>query len=173
MSCNSALSAIVRDCLANAGGIKSVLFGNFDDVTAVTLDATGAKVSAMTMAASTHFAKFYVRPESASFTSTPQYNDAGDYAGEEGILTLAFNRRDTSKRTSISALSLNDLRIIFEDNNGIYWLMGFDNPVRRNGGDEVTGTAYGDTNQYGMQFRMRDLQPVYEVPSSVVQGLLA
>lgn len=172
MSCNTALSAITHDCVANVGGIKELLLANFSDVTSVTLDATSAKVSAITMASTLKFIKYYIRPESASFTSTPQYNDAGDYAGEEGILTLTFNRRDTAKRTQIALLSLNDLRVIFRDNNGMYWLMGFDNPVRRNGGDEVTGTAYGDTNAYGIQLRMRDLQPVYEVPDSVVASII-
>lgn len=170
MACNTAIVAVLRDCESNLGGVKRVLLANFDDVTAVTL-ADGA-VSAMTMATGKTFVEIYVRPETSNFSASPQFNDAGDYAGEEGTLALTLNRMDTGKRGTVDTISKNDMKVIFQDGNGKFWLLGYDNPVRRSGGDAATGTAMTDTNGYGLELRSRDNQLPYEVPAAVVEGVL-
>ena len=170
MACNTAIVGILRDCESNFGGVKRLLVANYDDVTAVTL--TDGAVSAMTMATGKTFAELYIKPEIASFTSTPQFNDAGDYAGEEGILDAPLHRMDSGKRATVDTMSKNDMRVLFQDGNGKWWLLGYDNPVRRNGGDAATGTARTDTNAYGLQLRSRDNQLPYEVPNTVVEGVL-
>lgn len=173
MACSQTLAGLVRDCNPNVGGIKRALIALFDDVTAKTLDTGNNQISAITMASTAKFKEYYVRPETSSATETPQYNDAGEYAGEEATISLVFGRRDATKRAEVKALSVADLVVILEDANGNYWYYGFDFPVNRNGGDAVLGQARTDRNAYNVQLRARDLQTAYLVDSSIIAGLLA
>lgn len=172
MACNQTLAGITRDCAANAGGVKRVLIAIFDDVTAKTLDTSGAKINAITMASGKKFKEFYVRRAVSNAVSTPQYNDAGDYVGEQTILALAFQRQDTTKRTQVAALSVSDLAVIYEDNNGTFWYLGYDNPVRRSGGTAESGTALTDTNRYGVELQDDAFQLPYEVDAQIISSLV-
>lgn len=176
MPCSATLSGLVRDCEANAGGVKALYIANKDDVTEITLDTTGAKISAITMATSgsttAKFKGFYFKPGQATVTLTGAVNEAGDYAGEDGVISVNFGRMDTTKRTQIHALSIAELVVIYTDNNGISWLLGYDNPVLRNGGESGTGTARTDHNHYGLELHSSDLSLPFEVPSSVLAGII-
>lgn len=172
MSCSVTISGLVRDCEANAGGIKAIYIANRDDVTAITLDSTGAKISAITMATSAKFKGFYFKPGQASANFTGQVNEAGDYAGEDGVVTVNFGRMDTTKRTQIAALSVAEMTVIYTDNNGISWLLGYDAPVLRNGGESTPGTARTDHNHYGVELHSSDNQLPYEVPADVLEDII-
>ena len=50
-------------------------------------------------------------------------------------LVLQFNRMETTKRVEITALSVNDLVAIVKDANGVYWYLGYDEPVNASAGD--------------------------------------
>lgn len=170
MACNTAIAAVVRDCESNVGGVKRVLVANFDDVEEVTL--TSNVVTAVTMATGKTFTEIYVRPEVSNVTSSPQYNDAGDYAGESAVLALVINRQTAGKRETVDALSKNDLRVIYQDGNGLWWFIGNDRPVRRSGGDAVTGTAITDTNAYNVELTGHDNALPLSVDPTVITGIL-
>lgn len=171
MSCSATLSGIVRDCASNAGGIKELYIANADDVASIALDSTGEKVQSITMATGKKFKKFYFKTGQANVVYTPQFNDAAEYAGEDGILSVNFSRQDTTKRVQIHALSIAELIVIYKDNNGINWLMGYDHPVLRNGGDTQTGAAHTDTNRYALQLHSTDNQLPYEVTDTILGGI--
>ena len=170
-SCTQTLAGIARDCAANVGGVKNVYIANKDDVDTITI--TNDAVSAITMVNSAKFKKYYQKRGRASVTSSPQFNDAGEYAGESTVLTLNFPRQDSTKRLEIAALSVAELVIVYEDNNGNLWLLGYDNGVTRTGGDAATGTAATDTNQYAIELTDISNQLPYSVPSSVIEPLVA
>lgn len=170
MACAESLSGIIRDCLSNAGGVKAVYIANIDDVASVTL--TSDAISAITMADSATFKAYYFKRGQASVTSTPQFNDAGDYAGESTVLSLTFLRQDATKRLEVAALSVAQLAVIYEDNNGNYWYLGYDNPVLRTGGESGTGAANTDSNHYGIELTDIANQLPYSVPESVVTSVL-
>ena len=168
MACSQTLSGIPRDCESNAGGIKEISIANIDDVASVTLDSTGGAISAITMATGKTFKKYYVKPAQSNFVATPQFNELGEYVGEDGILTLAFGRMDATKRVQVAALSVAELAVIFKDNNGICWYLGFDRGVLRNGGDAQTGAAVTDANRYQLQLHSTDNQLPYPLTSEDV-----
>ena len=172
MACSQTLSGIPRDCEPNAGGIKEIYIANIDDVTAVTLDSTGGKISGITMASSKTFKKYYFKPTKANVVSTPQFNDSAEYAGEDAIITMAFGRQDTTKRVQVAALSVGELAVIVKDMNGINWYYGFDAPVLRNGGDAPSGAAKTDFNGYNIQLHAQDNQLAFEVPQSVLEDII-
>lgn len=176
MACSATLSGLVRDCEANAGGVKALYIANKDDVSAIALDTTGAKIDSITMATSgsttAKFKGFYFKPGQATVTLTGAVNEAGEYAGEDGVVTVNFGKMDTTKRTQMAALSVAELVVIYTDNNNISWLLGFDAPVLRNGGESTPGQQRTDHNHYGLELHSSDSQLPFEVPSTVLAGII-
>lgn len=172
MSCSATLSGIVRDCEANAGGVKAIFIAPIDDVTAIALDSSSAKISTITMAASKKFKTFYFKKGQANVTSTPQFNSAGDYAGEQAKITVNFAKMDTTKRTQMAALSIAELAIIAQDQNGKYWYYGKDNAVMRTGGESTPGQASTDFNHYGMEFTANDNALAFEVDATAAAAVI-
>lgn len=170
MACTTTLSGIARDCDVNAGGILNVYIASFVDV--VSLTETSNVITTITMDTGKKFYQFYQKKNVASYTGTPQFNEDGDYVGEDGVLSLVFTRMDTTKRMQVDALSRQDLAVIFEDANHKCWYLGKDNPVTRNGGDTTTGTAQTDRNGYGVELHSNDLSSPTEVDGSIIAGLL-
>lgn len=172
MACSQTLSGIVRDCNPNAGGLSEIFIANADDVTAVTMDTSGEKIASVTMATGKKFKKFYFKPRQAGITFTPQFNEAGEYAGEDGVLTMNFGRIDTTKRVQVAALSVAELVVIYRDNNGFYWYIGKDAPVLRNGGDTTHGTQKTDYNHFGIQLHSQDKGLPYEVDADAIDDIV-
>lgn len=170
MACLQTLNGIVRDCLSNVGGVRKVYIANKDDVEGITI--ADDAVSAITMAAGKTFKEYYQKPGRASVTSSPQFNDANEYAGESVVLSLSFPRQDATKRLEVAALSVAELVVVYQDANGNCWLLGYDNPVLRSGGDATSGTAVADTNAYALEFTVQENQLPYSVPAAVIEPLV-
>lgn len=173
MACSYTLAGITRDCDVNAGGIKRVLIASYEDVVSYEVDGTTHLVDVITMDTGKKFKEYYQRPNVANYAGTPQFNEDGDYTGEDGILTLVFGRMDTTKRLEVEALSKQGLWVIYEDKNGKYWALGLDNAVTRNGGSTASGTATTDRNGYEVQLHSSDNGSPTEVDSTIIASLLA
>lgn len=172
MACSVTLSGLVRDCDPNAGGIKALYIANADDVTAVGLDQDGALITSITMATGVLFKGFYFKRGQASFTLAPQFTDAGEYAGEQATISVAFGRMDTTKRTQLAALSVSELRVIAIDNNDKAWYFGYNFPVLRTGGEAQSGAAATDRNQYAIELQANDNQYPYELNSTALASAI-
>ncbi len=152
------------------GGITEVLLANREDVSAVTAD-TG-KVTEITMASSAKFKKYSFARNTGSMTSTYTIDQASGVRYVTTDLLLQFNRMETAKRVEISALAVNDLVAIVKDANGIYWYLGYDEPVNASAGDGQTGTARGDANRYTITLQDNSKEMPMEVDSTIVAALI-
>ena len=170
MACNQTLSGLVKDCSPSMGGITEVLLANREDVSAVTAD-TG-KVTEITMASSAKFKKYTFARNTGSMTSTYTIDQASGVRYVTTDLLLQFNRMETAKRVEISALAVNDLVAIVKDANGIYWYLGYDEPVNASAGDGQTGTARGDANRYTITLQDNSKEMPMEVDSTIVAALI-
>lgn len=171
MACNQTLSGVARDCSPNMGGIRRVLFANFEDVTAVAV--TSNKISAITMASSAKFKEYYLPKYTANYVTNQQKDDAAGTNFYQTTLSILLNRMDTTKRVEISALSQNDLVAIVEDSNGVYWYLGKDEPVTSVAGDvATTGTARTDRNGFQVTLVDNALELLYEVDADIIDDLL-
>lgn len=170
MSCSTTLSGLSRDCAANKGGVAEVYIANREDVTAVTL--TDGKVSGITMASTKTFKVYQFNRGTASMASTYNVDQANGTRFVGTDLVMVFNRMQTTKRIEVTALAVNDLYVIVKDNNGAYWLLGYDNPVNIGAGDGNTGTALTDRNGYSVTLHDDSDEMPYEVLSTIIAGLL-
>lgn len=170
MACNQTLSGLVKDCSPSMGGITEVLLANREDVSAVT--ANSGKVTEITMASSAKFKKYSFARNTGSMTSTYTIDQASGVKYVTTDLLLQFNRMETAKRVEISALAVNDLVAIVKDANGIYWYLGYDEPVNASAGDGQTGTARGDANRYTITLQDNSKEMPMEVDSTIIAALI-
>ena len=170
MACNQTLSGLVKDCSPSMGGITEVLLANREDVSAVT--AGSGKISEITMASSAKFKRYTFARNTGSMTSTYTIDQASGVKYVTTDLLLQFNRMETAKRVEISALAVNDLVAIVKDANGIYWYLGYDEPVNASAGDGQTGTARGDANRYTITLQDNSKEMPMEVDSTIVPALI-
>ena len=170
MSCNQTLSGLVKDCSPSIGGILEVLLANREDVASVSAE-TG-KISGITMEASAKFKRYTFARNTGSLTSTYTIDQASGVKYVTTDLVLQFNRMETTKRDEITALSVNDLVAIVKDANGVYWYLGYDEPVNASAGDGQTGTARGDANRYSITLQDISKEMPMEVDVSISEGIL-
>lgn len=166
MACNQTLSGLVNDCATSMGGIAEAYIANREDVKAVTV--SDDKITAITMADSAKFKRYYFRPQTGSFTSTLNVNPQNGVNYVSTDIVLQFTRMETTKRVEIAALSVNDLVLIVKDANGVYWYFGYDNPVNASAGDGQSGTARDDGNRY--QITLQDTSESWPYEVSVGEG---
>ena len=152
------------------GGITEVLLANREDVSAVTADS--GKISEITMASSAKFKRYTFARNTGSMTSTYTIDQASGVRYVTTDLLLQFNRMETAKRVEISALAVNDLVAIVKDANGIYWYLGYDEPVNASAGDGQTGTARGDANRYTITLQDNSKEMPMEVDSTIIAALI-
>lgn len=169
MPCTQTLSGLAKDCAGNIGGIVAVWLANFEDVSAVTV--TENKVSAITMASGTtppKFKKYNFKPGTGSMTSTLNKDNAAGTSYVSTDLVLQFNRMETTKRVEMTALSQGELMAIVKDANGIYWLLGRNEPLLSSAGDGQTGTARGDGNRYTLTLQDNDATFPFEILGTAI-----
>ena len=152
------------------GGITEVLLANREDVSTVTAEA--GKVTEITMASTAKFKRYTFARNTGSMTSTYTIDQASGVRYVTTDLLLQFNRMETAKRVEISALAVNDLVAIVKDANGIYWYLGYDEPVNASAGDGQTGTARGDANRYTITLQDNSKEMPMEVDSTIVAALI-
>lgn len=170
MACNQTINGLIRDCAASIGGIVEAYIANFDDVTAVAVDAD--QVKTITMAGEKKFKKFQFRRGTGSMAQTLQVDPTSGSNYIQTDVVLQFNKMETTKRIEMAALSVGELAVIVKDANGLYWYLGMDEPVMASAGDGNTGTARGDANRYTITLQDNAKTWPYEVPASVVTPLV-
>lgn len=170
MACNQTINGLIRDCATSIGGIVEAYIVNYDDVTAVAVEAD--QIKTITLAGEKKFKKFQFRRGTGSMSQTLQVDNASGNNYVQTDVVIQFNKMETTKRIEMAALSVGELVVIVKDANGLYWYLGYDEPVMASAGDGQTGTARGDANRYTITLQDNAKTWPYEVPESVVTPLV-
>lgn len=163
--------SLTLDCRDSIGGLKSVMFIEFANVTAIT--AASGIVTAITKAAGKKFYKYELAKETSQFTETFTSSVANGtffYAQE---LSIVLNKLQTNVRNEILLLAQNNLLAIAEDKNGSYWLLGRLNGLDVTGGNAASGTANGDRSGYTITLTAQEKELAISVSSGIISALLA
>lgn len=157
------------DCRDSAGGVKSVYFIAFENVTGVT--SSNGTVSAIAKANGARFWKYNLTRATAS--AVEEFNDSIENGTifNKQTLTIILNKMQASTRNEIALLAQNRLVTVIEDRNSKYWLYGKENGLMREGGSSGTGTAMGDRNGYELIFTGEERDMALEVSSAVITTL--
>ena len=158
----------ILDCKESVGGIKSVRFVEFDNVSSI---AYAAGVATLTMVASKKFWKYAQVRETSSFTETITANVQNGTIFYSQELSVILNKLAAATRNEILLLAKNRLMAIVEDMNGSFWLLGAKNGLDITGGNSATGTASGDRNGYTLTFQAMEADPMWSVSSAAISAL--
>ncbi len=157
------------DCKDSAGGVKSVYFIEFDNVSGITESAGTA--TAISKANNRVFYKYNLQRATASWEEA--YNDSPENGSSFNTQTLniVLNKMQAATSQEIKLLAQNRLIAVVEDKNGKYWLLGQEHGLDRSGGRAGSGTAMGDRNGYEITFISENKAPALEVTSGIIAGL--
>jgi hypothetical protein len=161
MACNLT-AAISLDCLDAIGGIKTLWVSSDFDYTSVTAGAT-AGITALSGGTGT-FYQIQVAKDVASFTETFNISNTNGTAFFTQEVTIPVQHLDSAKRQQIQLLTYNRAsRCVFEDNNGLFWLVGLTRGCVVSSGTTTTGTAPGDATQYSFVLQGMEPEMTYQV----------
>lgn len=173
MACSQTLNGIAAACETNVGGIREVYIANYDDVTAIEVDATTNMIDTITMETGKKFYKYLFKKNTSSLTSTLNVDPTAGVNFVQSDLALVFAKQETVKRMEIAKLSLGELRVIVKDANGKYWFLGYEEFVSATAGTAETGVNRTDGNRYTITLTDYSSSYPYEVDASIVDALVA
>jgi len=157
-------AAIALDCLDSISGIKTLWVSSNADLGTITAGAT-AGITALVGATGT-FYEIQVAKDVASFTETWNISNVNGTAFWSQAITIPVQHLSSAKRAQLQLLSYNrNLKVVFEDNNGLFWLVGATRGATVTTGSSITGTAPGDVNGYNFVLTADEPEMSYEVYS--------
>ena len=173
MACSQTLNGIAASCETNVGGIREVYIANYDDVTAIEVDATTNMIDTITMETGKKFYKYLFKKNTSSLTSTLNVDPTAGVNFVQSDLALVFAKQETVKRMEIAKLSLGELRVIVKDANGKFWFLGYEEFVSATAGTAETGVNRTDGNRYTITLTDYSSSYPYEVDAQIVDALVA
>ena len=155
-------AAIALDCLDSIGGVKTLwVSSNFDPGTIVAGATAG--ITSLVGATGTFF-EIAVAKDVASITETFNISNTNGTAFWQQEVTIPVQHLSSAKRQQIQLLAYNRAsRVVVEDNNGIYWLVGATRGCVIASGTTTTGTAVGDASQYSFVLSAQEPEMMYQV----------
>jgi hypothetical protein len=161
-------AAIALDCLDAIGGINTLWVSSDFELGTITEGAT-AGITSLSGATGT-FYQIEVAKDVASFTETFNISNTNGTAFFQQEVTIPVQHLSSAKRAQIQLLAYNRAsRVVFLDNNGLYWLVGATRGCVISTGSTVTGTAPGDASQYS--FVLQGMEPAMAYQVSTLAAL--
>lgn len=152
------------------GGISEIYFAAYDQVDEVTV--TENVITAITMAESAKFQKYFVRKGTSSMNTEGKFDQASGTKYYETNLAVSFPKMRAANRAEVNALAVNELVAIVKDANGVYWYLGYDNPVVVSAFTGSTGQAWTDANKYDLTAQDNALQSPFTIAPECIETLL-
>ena len=157
-------SAIPLDCLDEIGGIKTLWVSTDFDYTSFTAGATTG-ISSLT-GGTGNFYQIALAKDTGVFNETFNISNTNGTAFFTQELTIPVQHLSSAKRAQIQLLAYNRAsRVIFEDNNNLFWILGLTRGCVISTGTSTTGTAVGDANQYSFVLQGQEPQMSYQLVS--------
>jgi hypothetical protein len=157
-------------CNDSVGGIVEFIVGDWGTLGDVTQNSSGM----VTAIGGSSFAYQYeAEKATSSMTENIQTNRENGTVYYEQLASYVLNKTSQDKRNEIKLLAQAKLVVIVKDKNDKYWLMGQRAGVRLDPSTTEWGTALADRNGYTLNFKAEEVEPMPEVDSSIIAGLLA
>jgi len=172
MACSNLTAGFTLDCDDSNGGVEKIFIAN-GPVQSIT--ASSGVVTAITVGGSaltpSDFFTFEVPRQTSSFTETATVSQENGTLFFDQALTMVFNKMEATKRNELLLMGqATNMVVVFKDNNGVYWSVGLERGAYMTSGSTTSGTAYGDRNGYEIVISGAELEPTYEITSTIVEA---
>jgi hypothetical protein len=175
MACSSIiLSGIALDC-GVSGGCSKLYLVEKAKVSAVAFNSAQL-VTGMTITAPTKLTEYNFRKGNCDFAFKATKDSKLGSTSVESTINLTFNKMEQVKRNEIEQLLNGYCYAVVKDNNGLYWLVGYDvnadSYLEVGTVDGATGAELTDGNQYKLALMAKTTVQPFEVDSTIIAGLL-
>lgn len=166
-------SSINLSCASNVGGIAKVYLTT-GSVTGIT---TNVDDSISTIAGTGDVYTYEVQKQTSSLTETFNSSLENGTLFYTQVLSLAFHKMEQDKRNQVRLMAQNrNIKGWVEDNNGtIFYVGGIDGDALAGGylstATGVSGTAFGDANQYQVELTFFASEPMSTLDDSLANVL--
>jgi len=172
MACSNLTAGFTLDCNDSNGGVEKIFIAN-GPVQSITESA--GVVTAITVGGSaltpSDFFEFEVPRQTSSFTETHTVSQENGTLFYDQALTAVFNKMEATKRNELLLMGqATNMVVVFKDNNGKYWSVGLERGAYMTSGTSTSGTAYGDRNGYEIVISGTEVEPSYEITSTIVES---
>ena len=151
-------------CRDSVGGLKTVFFGDYNTLGALTV-SSGGEVTAV--AGSPALFKFDLKGNSSLEQTITASTENGTVFYEQ-VLNLTLTKLDLATQQELKLIVQARPHIFVEDYNGNYFLVGAVHGAEATGGTIVTGAAMGDLSGFTLTMTAQETIPAYFVTASVV-----
>ena len=167
---------ILTKCRNSRPGIVEIYLANFEDVTAISLNAGSTQVTGITgTTASGETSGFFYtiaqNREAAGLVDEAQINIPNGTAIYKPQLTFKISSMDSTTRTIFKELSQASVMAIFKDLDGVYYLAGRQNGLDMETGTFNSGVASGDFKGLEVMLSGLEPEPIIEVASTIITGI--
>ena len=146
MACDITLGRSVK-CKDQVGGLKNVYFINYDEVTGYTYDGTNTDVIETITGGGTINAYKYELKGASTFSEVFNSNENGT-SSVESTLVLMLRTQSFADHKEIKLITHGRPRIVIEDHNGNYKVMGLEHGAEVTTANAASGAAMNDGSGY-------------------------
>ena len=165
-------SGFTLGCRDKIGGIQKVFIGLYNGPSLTWTYGTDNIIGTFS-GATVSFYTFEQEVESGSFVQAGEFNTDNGTSYYQGTLEITLQGITAALRNQIIILGQGKWRIMILDQNGNYWMMGAQNPVRVSASTPNLGKALGDLNGTKLTFMVKDPAPAYQVATAAALQLIA
>jgi len=151
-------------CKSAFGGIKTVLFADYGDLTAVTIDAATKEA---TVTGTPTWYEYDVKGNSSLETTVTSSRENGTTFYTQ-TLALTLTYLDAKTQAELQLLAVARPYIVVVDYYGNNFLCGFENGMECTGGTVVTGAAAGDLSGFTLTFEGMEETAPYFLATAVI-----
>lgn len=166
MSC-SLTTNIAIPC-RDSGGIKRIFITDLVTAQASIVLASGTTGAIQSITGTTGWYTYDFRKQTGTFTETSKTSDTNGTSYYEPDVKIVLNNLSLILRNEMYNLSLMQLAVIVQTNNGDYWLIGYYNGLTQIAGTAGAGKAFGDQNGYTFDLQGAEPVPMIFVPASIM-----
>lgn len=173
MACNTSLTAILKGCSTNTGGLAAIYVVPSEFISATTVVA--GEITAITMSGSAKFVEYSFNKNSASFTEEAAISLENGSTFYTTTTALTIPRRELAKRQSLSLIlaGQRNVKLILKDNNGIFWYQGYANSANVTALGDGSGSAKGDGSKYSLTILSEEPELMYEVDPAIIAAIIS
>ena len=152
-------------CKDAVGGLKNIFFTNYDEITSYTYDGTNTDLIATVVGAATINAfKYEVKGVNVFDQNVTSSRDNGTTFVEQN-LSIVLKTQTIADHNELKLLTYGRPRVIVEDYNGNYFLMGLEHGVEVQTVAISSGTVMGDLSGYTLT-----MQAMEKIPANFIDA---
>ena len=170
MACDLTLGRL-EPCKTAVGGLKNLYFVDYADITSYTYDGTSTDLIATVVGVATINAYKYELKGANVFDQNLTSSRENGSSFVEQNLTAVLKVQTIATHKELKVLAQGRPRVVVEDYNGNYFLMGLDHGVEVETIAISSGTAMGDLSGYTITMKASEKIPANFIDSANEAGL--